>query len=96
MLMRATSRNARTLALDKPCRVCGKPIHPAYVGPVEGVCGRCNDKRRRKPVRRHHWGVVAHRPVKTRRPFALTAVLLTVVILLGSAAIIGALRMLVG
>ncbi len=34
----------RTVALDKPCSLCGQPVHHTYQGPIEGICGRCGDK----------------------------------------------------
>ena len=46
--MKGVSRKPRTVGLDKPCRVCGQPIHFTYSGPVEGVCGRCVDERKRR------------------------------------------------
>jgi hypothetical protein len=38
----------RTVGLDKPCAGCGKPVYYNYKSPVEGLCGRCADKSRRK------------------------------------------------
>lgn len=40
--------HARKVGLDKPCTLCGQPIHHSYRGPVEGVCGRCTDRIARK------------------------------------------------
>jgi hypothetical protein len=45
-------RNKRpTVGLDVPCKKCGRPIYYNYKGPVEGLCGRCSDGVRTKPVR---------------------------------------------
>jgi hypothetical protein len=47
----------RTVGLDKPCKVCGRPVYFNYKGPVEGVCGRCSDRKRR-PSRRRRRGLL--------------------------------------
>lgn len=39
---------ARTVGLDKPCGMCGKPVYYNYKSPVEGLCGRCADRARRQ------------------------------------------------
>ena len=44
----------QTLALDRPCTVCGDPIYHNYQGPVEGVCGKCADQTTRGRRRRRH------------------------------------------
>ncbi len=95
--MTTASRRPRTVGLDKPCRVCGKPIHYTYSGPVEGVCGRCTDKRGRRggSVRAYHRGMVFDRAPK-RRSKAAIAVLLTIVIVGGAVAVAFALGLLVG
>ena len=40
-----TETGPRTVGLDKPCRDCGQTIYYGYKGPIEGLCGRCADKR---------------------------------------------------
>ncbi len=53
------SKPQRRVGLDKPCSLCGEAIYFNYKGPVEGICGRCADRVRKKPKRR-----------KARRPAA--------------------------
>jgi hypothetical protein len=47
------------VGLDKPCEGCGKPVYYNYRSPVDGLCGRCADRSRRR-------GRV--RSVRVRRP----------------------------
>jgi hypothetical protein len=51
---RTPNQAQRTVGLDKPCTQCGRPIYFNYQGPIEGVCGRCADRRRTgsRPARR--------------------------------------------
>ena len=95
--MKGVSRRPRTVRADKPCSVCGKPIHYTYSGPVEGVCGRCTDKRRRGggSVRPYHRGMVIGRAPK-RRSKAAIAVFVTIVIVGGAVAVAAALGLLFG
>jgi len=37
----------RKVGLDKPCRMCGEPIYFGYQSPIEGLCGRCADRKLR-------------------------------------------------
>jgi len=86
-------RPPRTIGLDKPCRVCGKPIHYTYSGPVEGVCGRCADRRRPRGRRPYHRAMVLHRGGPERPPSkAAAAVKLSLVVVLGAAAVMVALK----
>ena len=85
------------MGLDKPCRVCGKPIHYTYAGPVEGVCGSCTDKRRSGGrVRPYHRGMVVGGRAPKRRSTASVVVLLSLVIVGGGAAVVAILRLLLG
>ena len=94
--MKGASRKPRTLRLDKPCRVCGEPIHHTYAGPVEGVCGRCADKRRGRGVRAYHRGMIVEGRVPKRRSTASVVVLLCIVVVVGSVAVAVALSLLLG
>ena len=95
--MARVSRRPKTVGLDRPCRVCGKPIHYKYSGPVEGVCGRCADTRRTKGVRRYHRGMVLRRNArKQRRSKASTVVLVCVVLVVGSAVVAAVFRFMLG
>jgi len=84
------------VGLDKPCRKCGAPIHHTYTGPVEGVCGRCSDTRRRRRVSTRRLGtdVMGHAP--KRRSTASTVVLVLLVMLVGGVAGTFALSWLLG
>ena len=95
MMIQAPQR-PRTVGLDKPCRKCGAPIHHTYAGPVEGVCGRCTDKRRRRRVRTRRLGmsVTSHAP--SRRSTASTVVLVSIVMVVGAVAVAFALSRLLG
>jgi hypothetical protein len=95
--MKAPPRKARTLSLDKPCKVCGEPVHHTYSGPVEGVCGRCSDKKpRRKPMRAYHRGMTVDRSAPNRRSTASTVVLLCIVMVVGAVAVAFALGLFLG
>ena len=96
--MKGASRKPRTLKADKPCRECGKPIHYTYSGPIEGVCGRCTDnrKRRRRPVRPFHHGMIVNGRMPKRRSTASTVVLIAAVMLGGAMAVAIALGLLLG
>jgi len=50
------ARPQRRVGLDKPCSLCGQAIYFNYRGPVEGICGRCADRVRKKPKRRRARG----------------------------------------
>jgi len=52
----------RKVGLDKPCRLCGQPIYFGYQGPIEGICGRCADRKLRA-----HRGKGATRTLVVRR-----------------------------
>jgi hypothetical protein len=95
--MKAPPRKARTLRLDKPCRKCGEPVHHTYVGPIEGVCGRCTDRKpRRRPVRGYHRGMVVERGAPKGRSTASTVVLLCLVMVVGAVAVAFALGLFLG
>jgi len=95
--MNGTSRKPRTVGLDKPCSKCGKPIHYSYVGPVEGVCGRCVDKRvRKRRVRPYHMGMTVGGRAPKRRSNASTVVVLILVMVVGSVLVAVALGKLLG
>ncbi len=47
-----TETGPRKLGLDKPCGDCGQPIYFGYKGPIDGICGRCADKRLKSRTRR--------------------------------------------
>ena len=94
--MKTLPRRPRTVGLDKPCRVCGKPIHYTYSGPVEGICGRCADKRPRRRVRPYHRGMTVGGTAPMRRSTASTVVRLTIVMLVCVAAGLSALILLLG
>ena len=94
--MRA-SRPAKTVGLDKPCRVCGKPIHYTYSGPADGVCGRCADKRRPRRTRSYHRGTVVSRGEPGRHQSTTTiAVRICIVLVVGVIAVMAVLRLLLG
>lgn len=94
--MNRTSRQPRPLALDKPCKVCGEPVHYAYSGPIEGVCGRCTDRRRGRRARAYHKGMVVPRPQPGRRSTASAIVLISVVMVVGAVAVAYVLNQLLG
>lgn len=82
----------KTVALDKPCRVCGKPIHYSYSGPIEGVCGRCTDaqkSKRRPPMRRrgYHRAMVVDRGAGKERSPASSVMLILTIVAVGGAAV---------
>lgn len=93
--MKGQSQRPRTLKLDKPCSVCGKPIHYTYSGPVEGVCGRCTDKRKRggRRVRAYHRGMVVEGRGPNRRSAASSVALILLVMVVGAAAVAFALSL---
>ena len=94
--MRGLSRGPKTVGLDKSCRVCGKPIHFNYAGPVDGVCGRCVDKRRGGRVRAYHRGFIVKGRAPNRRSTASTVVLVSTVIVVGAVAVAFALSLFMG
>ena len=75
-------------------------MHYTYSGPVEGVCGRCGDKRRTKGVRAYHRGMVVRRNArKQRRSKASMVVLVCVLLVLlvvGSAMVAAVFRFVLG
>lgn len=95
-MMKQAPRRPRTVGLDKQCSRCGAPIHHTYVGPVEGVCGRCTDKRRGKRVRTRRVALHGNGPAPKRRSTASAVVLISVVMVGGAAAVVLVLRMLLG
>jgi len=95
-VMKQAQRRPRTVGLDKPCSKCGAPIHHTYAGPVEGVCGRCTDNRRRKRVRTRRVALHGNRPAPKRRSTASAVVLISVVMVGGAAAVLLVLRLLLG
>ena len=84
------------MGLDKPCSKCGEPIHHTYVGPVEGVCGRCSDTRRRNRVRTRRIGMNVQGRAPKRRSTASTVLLVCVVMVGGAAAVAYALSRFLG
>ena len=95
-VMKQAQRRPRTVGLDKQCSMCGAPIHHTYAGPVEGVCGRCTDKRRRKRVRTRRVALHGNRPAPKRRSTASTVVLVSVVMAGGAVAVVLVLKLLLG
>lgn len=94
------SRQSRTIGLDKPCRVCGKPVHRTYSDLTDGVCGSCADKRRPAPpkgIRPYHRAMVVRRG-EPSRPQSATAVAvkICIAIAVGVAAVMVVLRLLLG
>ena len=83
-MMKGATRKPRTVGLDKPCSKCGAPIHNTYVGPVEGVCGRCSDKRRGRRVRTRRLGMDVRGHAPKRRSTASTVVLISIVMVVGA------------
>ncbi|MHC4338755.1 MAG: hypothetical protein ACYSX0_00895 [Planctomycetota bacterium] len=94
--MKGLSRRSRTIGLDKPCQVCGKPIHYTYAGPVEEVCGRCTDKRRGRRVRAYHRGMTAKDRAPNRRSTTSIVVLISIVMVVGAVVVAFALSLLLG
>jgi len=94
------SRRTRTIGLDKPCRVCGKPVHRTYSALTDGVCGGCADKRRPAPpkgTRPYHRAMVLRRGGPDRPASATTvAVKICIAIAVGVAAVMAVLRLLLG
>jgi hypothetical protein len=79
----------RTVGLDKPCRSCGRPVYYNYQSPVEGLCGRCAD---RKPKSS---GKVRIRTTGVKRPRrTFGSAMMVVAFLCGAAAAILALHFL--
>jgi len=95
-VMKQAQRRPKTVGLDKPCSMCGAPIHHTYAGPVEGVCGRCTDKRRRKRVRTRRVALHGNGPAPKRRSTASAVVLVSLVMVGGAAAVLLVLRLLLG
>jgi len=93
------SRRSRTVGLDKPCRVCGKPVHYSYAALMDGMCGSCADKGRpKKPqLRPYHRATVLQRG-EPGQPASATAVAvkICVAIVIGVVAVMAVLRMLLG
>ncbi|MDH3590438.1 MAG: hypothetical protein OER88_01070, partial [Planctomycetota bacterium] len=57
----------RRLGLDKPCQDCGDTIYFGYKGPIDGICGKCADKRlRSRAARSKARTVVVHRNGRSR------------------------------
>lgn len=75
------ARPARTVGLDKPCEICGKPVYYNYKSPVEGLCGRCADQVRRRRDPRYPR---LHRPGRRRSRWPLLAAL-ALTVLVGAA-----------
>jgi len=72
-------------------------MHYTYSGPVEGVCGRCADKRRTKGVRAYHRGMVLRRNAREQRGSkASVVVLVCVVLVVGSAVVAAVFRFMLG
>ncbi len=95
--MARVSRRPRTVGLDRTCRVCEKPMHYTYSGPVAGVCGRCADKRGPKGVRAYHRGMVVRRSARKQRGSKTSmVVLLCVVLVVGSAVVAAVFRFVLG
>jgi len=96
--VKGATKRPRTLKADKPCKMCGKPVHYTYQGPVEGVCGRCTDKRRarRRNVRPYHRGMVVERRPGRRRSTAATVLLIALVMVGGAVAVAAALGFVLG
>ena len=95
--MARVSRRPKTVGLDRPCGVCEQPMHYTYSGPVEGLCGRCADKRRTKGVRAYHRGMVVRRDARKQRGSKTAmVVLLCVVLVLGSAVVAAAFHFVLG
>ena len=95
--MKQAPRRPRTVGLDKPCRKCGRPIHHTYVGPVEGLCGRCTDTGRRQRVRTRRIGLSSGGPrTPKRRSATATALLVGLAMLVGAAVLVLALDFLLG
>lgn len=76
------NRGQRTVGLDKPCQMCGRPIYYAYQGPYEGVCGRCTDRMKRKSRRRRRRQTI---PVRQKGTSARRALVIVLVALLAGA-----------
>jgi hypothetical protein len=76
--------------------VCGRPIHHKYAGPVEGVCGRCTDKRGGRRVRAYHRGMIVGGRSPKRRSTASIVLLIFIVIVFGAAGVAVALGLLLG
>ncbi len=98
--MARVSRRPKTVGLDRPCGVCEKPMHYTYSGPVEGVCGRCADKRRTKGVRAYHRGMVVRRNARKQRRSKASMVVLVCVLLVvlgvGAAVVTAVFRFMLG
>jgi len=84
------------VGLDKPCSKCGAAIHHTYVGPVEGVCGRCADQRRGRRVSTRRLGQIGGRRTRKGRSTASTVALVATVMVVGAAAVVIALNLLLG
>ena len=95
-MMKQAERRPRTVGLDKLCSRCGAPIHHTYVGPVEGVCGRCTDKRRGRRVRTRRLDMNVNGHAPKRRSTASTVVLVSIVMVVGALAVAFALSRLLG
>ena len=94
--MKQAPRRPRTVGLDKPCSKCGAVIHHSYVGPVEGVCGRCSDTRRKKRVRTRRIGMNAGPRVPKGRSTASNILLVGAAMVAGAAAVVFVLSKLMG
>ncbi len=81
------SRPPRTVGLDKPCAKCGRPVSYLYKGPVEGVCGRCSDSRRRTPTRAHAHGIVVDRRRAGRRGRSNLVAVIALLLVVGAAGV---------
>ncbi len=75
-------------------------MHYTYSGPVEGVCGRCADKRRTKGVRAYHRGMVVRRNARKQRRSKASMVVLVCVLLVvlgvGAAVVTAVFRFMLG
>jgi len=71
------ARPQRRVGLDKPCSLCGEAIYFNYRGPVEGICGRCADRVRKKPKRAkaRRTGAAGGSRVRRRGGYLLLALL---------------------
>ncbi|MHC4940680.1 MAG: hypothetical protein ACYTHK_17200 [Planctomycetota bacterium] len=96
--MKGSKRRTRPLQADKPCRECGQPIHYTYSGPIQGVCGRCTDKRnrRRRRVRPYHRATVVRAHPPTRRSTGPSVATLIGVMVVGAVVVAVAINFLLG